>query len=331
MEEKLWFNNKRIRIAVVLSLILHAFIIQMKLSNDSSSSTVVKNDYVEVTMEDMEQLRNAMNATKAKAANVAKRQIVNNELTGKEVKPVDSRFLGEKDQTYDRQTLAEKVDIFNKAALGVRTGDIAGDKNEEVVKKVAAKTQAVTKVAPETVATGNNKKVSLNDLSMNPESLQEAMKKADTLSSSNSASKLGVKAGDAASRGLSSNNDFIETVPLGDFTHLNTTEFKYYGFYHRIRQKLEQFWGNSIREKAKSMYATGRRLPATENLITSITVDINEQGEIVHVKVVGTSGVRELDDAAVESFNKAGPFPNPPQGMIKNGLATIEWGFVVKG
>jgi protein TonB len=60
------------------------------------------------------------------------------------------------------------------------------------------------------------------------------------------------------------------------------------------------------------------------------TCDINHKGEIVHVKVIGTSGVRELDEAAVESFNKAGPFPNPPQGMLKNGVATIEWGFVVK-
>ena len=42
-----------------------------------------------------------------------------------------------------------------------------------------------------------------------------------------------------------------------------------------------------------------------------------------------TSGVKELDEAAVESFNQAGPFPNPPKGMLKNGKATIDWGFVV--
>jgi len=48
------------------------------------------------------------------------------------------------------------------------------------------------------------------------------------------------------------------------------------------------------------------------------------------VRIIGTSGIKELDDAAIESFNEAGPFPNPPKGMIRNGRVTLEWGFVVK-
>jgi hypothetical protein len=47
------------------------------------------------------------------------------------------------------------------------------------------------------------------------------------------------------------------------------------------------------------------------------------------VKILGASGVKELDDAAVESFNHAGPFPNPPKDLLINDVATIEWGFVV--
>jgi TonB family protein len=318
LEETTWFNNKRIRFGIIFSLIFHAFIIQMKISQDHSASLPLKNDYVEVTLDDMKELRKSLSPASSKTKSSAKKQIVNNELTGQEIKPIDSQFLGEKDQTYDRQTIASKVDLFNKAALGQRTGLVNGEKTQEL-------TKSAPKVAtPKTMGVG--KKMTLNDLSLSNENLTEAINKAESLNTA----KLGVKNGDSASRGLSSNNDFIETVPLGDFTHLNTTEFKYYGFYHRIRQKLEQFWGNSIREKAKTMYMSGRRIPATENLITSITVDINHKGEIVHVKVIGTSGVRELDEAAVESFNKAGPFPNPPQGMLKNGVATIEWGFVVK-
>ena len=46
-------------------------------------------------------------------------------------------------------------------------------------------------------------------------------------------------------------------------------------------------------------------------------------------KLVATTD-NQLDDAAVESFNKAGPFPNPPLEMLKKGQAEIEWGFVVK-
>ena len=64
--------------------------------------------------------------------------------------------------------------------------------------------------------------------------------------------------------------------------------------------------------------------------VTSLRVSLDDKGSIIKVEIKSTSGVREFDDAAVESFNKAGPFPNPPSGMIKNGLAVVEWGFVVK-
>ena len=117
---------------------------------------------------------------------------------------------------------------------------------------------------------------------------------------------------------------------MSDFTQLNTVEFKYYGFYHRIRQKLEQFWGRSIQEKAEAIYKSGRRLPASDNYTTSLQVTLNAKGEIVAVNIKSPSGVKELDDAAIESFNQAGPFPNPPKDLVRNGRAVIEWGFVVK-
>ena len=35
--------------------------------------------------------------------------------------------------------------------------------------------------------------------------------------------------------------------------------------------------------------------------------------------------------SAIDAFNEAGPFPNPPRKMLKNGVATITWDFVVGG
>jgi protein TonB len=130
---------------------------------------------------------------------------------------------------------------------------------------------------------------------------------------------------------VAQSNDYVEDVPLGEQTHLNTTEFKYYGFYHRIKQKLEQHWGASLQEKMERIYKSGRQVASIDNRITSLVVKLDEKGNIVEVQISSTSGVRELDDAAIESFNKAGPFPNPPKGMMENGVARIEWGFVVKG
>jgi len=142
--------------------------------------------------------------------------------------------------------------------------------------------------------------------------------------------KAGTKSGNEKKSGVSSTNDYVEQVHLGDLTYLNTIEYKYYGFYHRIRQKLEQFWGRSIQEKAQDFNKQGRKIASEDNLMTSLQVTLNELGEVVEVAIKNTSGVKELDDAAVESFNQAGPFPNPPKGLLENGLVKIEWGFVVK-
>jgi protein TonB len=131
-------------------------------------------------------------------------------------------------------------------------------------------------------------------------------------------------------RGVSSTSDHLLDIPEGEVTNLNTVEYKYYGFFHRIKQKLEQFWGRSIQEKAEMLLSRGRTISVEDEHITALEITMNETGEILEIVIKGTSGVKELDDAAIESFNDAGPFPNPPKGLIKNGLVTIQWGFVVK-
>ena len=228
-----------------------------------------------------------------------KRQIVQSDDPDSIEKPKDPSYLSDKDRTFDRESVARTVDKFNKGSKG----STAKPKKE----------------------------LSLSDLSTfdkNHDPLKEAAL-AQNKPKKSSPAEQGTNSGDPNNRGISSTNDYVEGVPLGDLTYLNTVEYKYYGFYHRIRQKLEQFWGRSIHEKAESILKEGRRIASEENLITALVVTLNEAGEIVDVTIKGSSGVKELDDAAVESFNDAGPFPNPPKGLVQNGRVQIEWGFVV--
>ena len=236
-----------------------------------------------------------------------KNQIVQSEDSEAREKKKDA-FLSDKERSFDRQTVAKNVDIFKKAALG----------DARVTQKAQTKSSEAKKV--------DFKNIKLSDLGM--AAGEQGMPK--RLRAPASDSVQGMKNGDPLAQGLSATNDYVEEVTLGDFTHLNTVEYKFYGFYHRIRQKLEQFWGKSIQEKAEAIFRSGRRLPASENLITSLQVTLDAKGEIVNVKILGASGVKELDDAAIESFNEAGPFPNPPKELLVNGKATIDWGFVVK-
>jgi protein TonB len=237
-----------------------------------------------------------------------KRQIVQSEDSDKTNKN-DKSFLSDRDRNFDRETIARKVDIFNKAAKG----------NSRENQSLSNQLKKSSK---------NNvdfKNLKLSDVGL----IHGDLNPKEFMKTPAINSKQGIKNGDALSRGLSATNDYVEEVKLGDFTNLNTVEYKYYGFFHRIRQKLEQFWGKSVKEKSEMIFRSGRRI-ASQDYVTSLQVTLNESGEIISVRVLGASGVRELDDAAVESFNQAGPFPNPPKGLLVNGKATIEWGFVVK-
>lgn len=241
-------------------------------------------------------------------ASFQKRQIVQSDDSASSEKPLNKAFLSDKDRKFDRETMAKAIDSFNKAARGNAAVTNPKQSKEEKTQKKAFKD------------------LKLADFGMQGDDAPQIEKSRSPASES----LAGLENGDLTSRGLSATNDYVEEVALGDFTHLNTVEYKHYGFFHRIRQKLEQFWGKTLHEKANNIFRSGRRLPASDNLITSVQVTLNPKGEIISVKIMGTSGVRELDDAAVESFNQAGPFPNPPKDLLVDGKATIEWGFVVK-
>ncbi len=222
----------------------------------------------------------------------------------------NARFLSKNNNAVERETKSKYVGTFKSAAIGNR--DAIANKN---IKQTKVRKQK------------NLKKIKFSDLAFkakdNFQYKEQPKKQTQTLT------KRGLKNGTRNGIALGQTSDFLEDIPLGDFTRLNTQEYEFYGFYHRIREKLEQFWGANIQEKAQKIHKEGRHIASDSNLVTGLTIMLDSRGEIVEILLKSTSGVQELDDAAVEAFNQAGPFPNPPKGMIKNGRATIEWGFVV--
>jgi protein TonB len=231
-------------------------------------------------------------------------QIVQSENSENSLKKEDA-FLSDKTRSFDRESIARNVEKFSSA----KGGGGAPSQASENLKSNA----------------GKLKNLRLKDLAGHHQEVLSDTQSVKKISAAQTGQDSAVK----DQPGLSSTNDYVQEVSLGDFTQLNTVEYKFYGFYHRIRQKLEQFWGKSIQEKSMLIFRSGRKI-ASADYITSLQVSMNHRGEIVAVKILGASGVKELDDAAVESFNAAGPFPNPPKELLINGTATIEWGFVVK-
>jgi TonB family protein len=125
--------------------------------------------------------------------------------------------------------------------------------------------------------------------------------------------------------------DYIYGMKESDRTALNTREFVFYGYFQRIRQRLDRSWNTSLKDQLNRLYRTGRKLASDMDHQTRILVTLNGAGEVVRVQVLEESGTRDLDEAAVRAFNQAGPFPNPPRGIVDaQGLIRIRWDFVLR-
>lgn len=307
---ELKFINSKISISLVVSLIIHLFIGLYFVTSKKTGKIYFANQEVSQKKIDLMKFGNVKVISRKQLEQI-KKQIVATSQNGNKIKPKNSRFSGMTDQEFDRQTIAKSIGAFKEAGAG---------ESKSIAKSEAKNDKPQAKKKKEIL--------SLSNLGFS--GLERFEKTEPEVKSATPEVKSGVSSGNPNFEGIASNNDFVEDIPLGDVTNINTTENKYYGFYHRIKQKLEQSWGSSIQARATKLYKSGRRIPASGNLITAITVILNDKGNILDIKIDGSSGIRELDQAAIESFNKAGPFPNPPKGLLVDGRAVIQWGFVVK-
>ncbi len=129
----------------------------------------------------------------------------------------------------------------------------------------------------------------------------------------------------------SQTQDYLKDKDKGIETMLNTREFKYYSYYSRIRRQLSEHWEGRVREKILQIYRSGRSIATNRDHITKLLIILNSTGILMNIKILGDSGVRDLDDAAIEAFRSAAPFPNPPRGIIEtDGTVHIRWDMVLE-
>ena len=106
--------------------------------------------------------------------------------------------------------------------------------------------------------------------------------------------------------------DHVEGVDVGDATFLNTREWKYAGFFNRVKQNVAEVWNPM--DAARVRDPTGSRY-FNKDRTTVLAVTLNPQGTITEIKVARSSGLDFLDQTAIDAFEKAQPFVNPPPGL----------------
>ncbi|MBI2377108.1 MAG: energy transducer TonB [Deltaproteobacteria bacterium] len=112
----------------------------------------------------------------------------------------------------------------------------------------------------------------------------------------------------------SPSDDYVAGVEEGEGTFLNTKEFKYATFFHRVKHSVSDEWHDLARSEYRRRDPTGN-IYGVRDRATLLHVELNGRGELDDISVEQSSGVDFLDSVAIEAFRRAQPFPNPPIGI----------------
>lgn len=64
----------------------------------------------------------------------------------------------------------------------------------------------------------------------------------------------------------------------------------------------------------------------TKTYITNVLIFLDKHGNVVSVKVIGSSGRKDIDQLALDTFYEVKKLPIPPQVVLENGII---WDFTV--
>ncbi len=230
-----------------------------------------------------------------------KNQVVQTETFEKSKTVAPDAFLGEQNQIVEKQTVSmPKIGSAARASQAAKPEEEKSTREKSVV---IIPTGALAKFG--IVISATQEKSPKPTPPMNP--IEEA-------------------AMTAQARG-----EYVKGFRDGEQTMLNTREFVFYGYFQRIRQRLDHAWEKSLRDRLAKYFYRGRQLASETDYMTQLLVSLDKEGRITRVQVIGVSGTGELDEAAIKAFNDAGPFPNPPTGLVDNrGQVLVRWDFVLK-
>jgi protein TonB len=274
-----------------LALFLVLILVSYNNKNYNTKNNLISLNTVEVEMVNLNKIQQKVQTS---------RQIVQTSKVEKSKDTTSDAFLGEQTQKVLRQTKASvTANFFESTNLksGVQNSEKENQENKTKEK--------------------NQKDIDFKNIAL----------RKDYRPMGNLGPNVKIKSGGA----LSSTNDYLNDIKEGAQTLLNTREFAYYSFYNRVRKQLEQFWEPNLKNKIEKMLERGRTIASDKEHSTKLLVVLDDEGVIRKILVENTSGYVDLDQAAVEAFNKAGPFPNPPKGLIeKDGTVKVEWEFVLR-
>ncbi len=312
--------NFSLRRTIAASLFLHAVFFLLLLIISEFKPDPIQFATIDVEFQEIDPLKAQI------AEEILNRQIVQqDERSVNETEPDKAKFLSAKNQDVKKETVSQNRGEFRNA----NKAQAQGKKQEQKTAENTKQDKDINQFRGDETKSKNgaDKKVSVfKDLARpyDPAGMFEKAEK-QQLKAASSPSPAGTP-GEA-----SQTNDYLKGKDPGLETLLKTKEFKYYTYYNRIRRRLSEYWEPAVKEKMEKMFKQGRTIASTEEKITKLLIVLDQRGVLTKVQVVLDSGVRDLDEAAIEAFRSAAPFPNPPQGIADaDGTIKIRWDFILE-
>ncbi len=116
---------------------------------------------------------------------------------------------------------------------------------------------------------------------------------------------------------------FSPDMARGEITSLNSKSLTYAAFYNRINKIIRFYW--EPHKPLKQIKWTGTPLK------TRLRIVMKDNGDLVSVSVVRSSGYSLVDTAAVRAVRKAAPFYNVPKALLNEDDQFIyNLGFIIE-
>lgn len=326
-------NKFSLIIGVLASLCIHIMMLYLKLSpvTQLPKNITEGQSAIEITRLPETEVNPPANIIKP-VPEIKGPKIVETEDSNNNKLDPNSKFLSDRNQVVDRQMKAKSVDDFRKqSGSGLQNKALSNNS-----------TIPQTGLPKQTIASKNE----TQKLQQTKEDTTLSISQVDLVDRTETKSKKdqqppGVKrdwktlsmkdlsiGGDGKQSAAS--DDKLDGVDLGERTILSTREYRYFSYYHRIKELLRQYWKPNIENKLYHMFAKGQVIGEAE-MTTRLIVMLDDRGKIKKISRTLSSGINELDEAAIEAFEKAGPFPNPPKAIIEpDGFVRITWEFILK-